>query len=66
MKIRGLFNNGWIGKAILAGLKDALGDLEYTWGISTNDLNTDIKLTLLKNGKGTPKRWPLEGRTTFG
>jgi len=57
VKIRGLFNNEWIGKAILAGLKDAMRDLEYTWGIpAANDLNTDKKLTLLKNGKGYPEK----------
>lgn len=54
MKIRDLFKNEWIGKATLAGLKDAMGDLEYSWGIPVNDPNMEKKLTLVKNEKDYP------------
>lgn len=33
MKIREWFNTEWIGKATLAGLKAAIEDLDYTWGV---------------------------------
>jgi len=54
MKIRGLFDNEWIAKATLAGVKDAMGDLDYSWGIPAIDANTEKKLTLVKNEKGYP------------
>lgn len=33
MKIRDWFNTEWITKATLAGLKAAIEDMEYSWGI---------------------------------
>jgi len=54
MKIRDWFKNEWIAKATVAGLKDAMVDLGYSWGIPVNDANTEKKLTLVKNEKDYP------------
>jgi hypothetical protein len=48
-KVRNWFKNEWIGKATLAGLNEAMEDLDYTWGTHVNEGNRGRTLQLVKN-----------------
>lgn len=56
MKIRDWFMNEWIGKATVAGMKDAMQELDCTWGVHVNDFSRDITLMLVKSGKAYPEK----------
>ncbi|HQP31678.1 MAG TPA: hypothetical protein PLB81_10140 [Deltaproteobacteria bacterium] len=56
MKIRDWFRNEWIGEATVAGLNEAMQDLDYTWGVHANDFNKDKTLTLVKSEKAYPEK----------
>ncbi|MEN6475637.1 MAG: hypothetical protein ABFD81_16605 [Syntrophaceae bacterium] len=48
MKERDWYKNEWIGKATLDGLKEAMQELNDTWGTHANDFNMGRPLTLVR------------------
>jgi len=56
MKIGDWFKSEWIGKATVAGIKEAMQELDYTWGVHVNDFSRDITLMLVKSGKAYPEK----------